>query len=329
MAVAGAEQGTGADFTLAPATDRSAGDGTSAAPHGYRAYGLAFRSDLVMPELRPDATGRADVAIRLRPIARPFPLAPAGTTFEFGRDTHFLAWRSVGRFLIHGARQIDVDPAPDVGEPLLRLPLVGPVMALLLHLRGMLVLHASAIAVGERSAIFLGDKQAGKSTTAAAMVAAGHRLLTDDILAIDFPLAGLPRIAPGFPQIKLSLDAAAAVVDDRLEPQPPPFPGFEKRQHRLVDRFSHDRVAPSRIYVLTRGDKAAVTPLAPGEALTALIRFSYVTRFGARALRGDAAVTHMKQCAALAGAASVSRLEVPGSLDRLDEAVRLVEEELA
>ena len=117
--------------------------------------------------------GDADVVIHLCPVRRRYPQAPATTTFEFEGETQYLAWRNVARFLIKGKRQIDVDPAPGAEEALVRLPLVGPVIALLLHARGLLVLHASAIAIGDQSAIFLGDKQAGKSTIAAALVAAG------------------------------------------------------------------------------------------------------------------------------------------------------------
>jgi hypothetical protein len=290
----------------------------------HRAYGLAFHSDLELPEFHRDFMEGADVVIRRRRIDRPYPEPPAATSFQLDGATKFLAWRSVGRYLIHDQHQIDVDPAPGASEPLVRLPLVGPVMALLLHLRGFLVLHASAIAIGDRSAIFLGDKQAGKSTTAAALVAAGHRLLTDDTLAIDFEPSGHPWIVPGFPQIKLSNDAAIAVADGGRQPQPPPFEGFEKRQHLLVDRFSHDRVAMTRVYVLVRGDKAAATSLKPPEALMALVRYSYIKRFGSQAL-GDTAGRHLEQCAALASSVEVNRLETPASLDRLDEVVRLIE----
>jgi hypothetical protein len=290
----------------------------------YRAYGLAVESDLELPELRRDFFGGADIVIRRRHIARPYPDPPQFTAFEFEPATQYLAWRKVGRYLIRGQDQIDVDPAPDAGEPLVRLPLLGPVMAVLLHLRGLLVLHASAVAIGGQSAIFLGDKQAGKSTTAAALVAAGHRLLADDTLAVEVPQLGTPSIVPGFPQIKLSSEAAAAVADKGRQAQPLPYEGFGKRQHLLIDRFSHERTALTRIYVLSRGTDASTKALAPPEALMALVRFSYVKRFGPQAL-GETAGRHLQQCARLANTVEVCRLEVPSGLDRLDEAVRLIE----
>jgi hypothetical protein len=59
------------------------------------------------------------------------------------------------------------------------------------------------------------------------------------------------------------------------------------------------------------------------------MRFSYITRFGSRALAGQEAARHLRQCAALSRAAQVCELEVPGDLTRLDEVVRLIEAELS
>lgn len=296
--------------------------------HFYRAYGLTISSEVALPELEPTAPADADLSIRIRPIDMPKPAVPGGTAFEFGPDRQYLAWETVGAFLITDARHIDIEPAPDVGDGLIAFPLLGPVMALLLHQRGMFILHASAIAVGGGSAVFLGDKGAGKSTTAGAMIAAGHKLLTDDVLAIAVDGPEGPQIAPGFPQLKLADDAAAAFTVEGAEVRPQVHPAIEKRQHRLSAGFSEERVPPSRIYVLERGEKAAISPLPAGEALAALIKFSYVTRFHRSAMPGMAAADHLRQCARLAGEIGVCRLEVPTGLDRIAEAVKLVESDV-
>ena len=297
-----------------------------AAGYRYRAFGLAILSEFALPELEPDSATVAgvDITVRLRPIERPGPNPRQATVFELGPETQYLAWRSVGRFLIRGLSEIDVDPAPGVGDPLLRLPLLGTVMALLLHVRGSLVLHASAVAVGNAGVVLLGDKGAGKSTTAAALVRAGHRLLADDVVAIDFADGGV-RIKPGFPQLKL--DAGIEIGADAVT-MPPVVAGFDKRQHRLAE-FQHTPVPPRVFYILERGTRAQVTPLNSGDALAALIRFSYVARFGSAAFKPRSPATHLQQCATLVGAARVCRLEVPNDRDRLDEAVRAIERDLA
>jgi hypothetical protein len=294
----------------------------------YRAYGFLIESGLSLPELEPASPGVADLSIRMLPTPPDFPEPTAPVEFDFESGNPYMLWPAVGAFRIVDGRSIEIAPAPGVSEKLLPFPLLGPVMALLLHIRGMLVLHASAIAIGSESAVFLGDKMAGKSTTAAAFIRAGHRLLTDDLLALDFS-GDTPLIAPAFPQLKLSEDSAGAVSLEAAEALPLVLPDFPKRQHRLSAGFSHTATQPTRIFVLKRGTKAAITRYPGPAALSALMRFSYISRFGSRALAGEEAARHLRQCAALSRVAQVCELEVPGDLNRLDEVVRVVEADLA
>lgn len=62
--------------------------------------------------------------------------------------------------------------------------LLGPVFGLLLRLRGVTCLHASAVAIGDWGIIFVGPEGAGKSTTAAAFAKSGYAVLSDDIVAL-------------------------------------------------------------------------------------------------------------------------------------------------
>jgi hypothetical protein len=280
-----------------------------------------------LPELEPDReAGEPDLVIRLRPTGRGAPETFSANTFEFGESEQFMCWPLVGAFLMHGTHVIDVERAPGVSDQLLPFPLLGPVLAVLLHLRGYLVLHASAVAKNGKSAIFVGDKMAGKSTTAATFVREGWRLITDDVLAID--LSHPPRIVPGFPQIKLAEDAERAVRIEGAEALPLVLPDFEKRQQRLSGGFSHETVAPSAVYVLTRGEQPGTTRLGAAEALSAVMQFSYISRFATRPLVGDEAREHLRHCARLVNAAPVYRLAAPTGLDRLPQAVALVEREI-
>ena len=295
----------------------------------YRAYGLTVASDVALPELEPAEPAAADILIAIGTIDMPKPSSEAATIFRFEPDRQYLAWHAVGSFLISNASRIDIEPAPGVDDALLAFPLLGPVMALLLHQRGLLVLHASAIAVAGRGAIFMGDKGAGKSTTASALIRAGHHLLTDDVVALHLARPDAPMIVPGFPQIKLAADAAAAISLGQAEVRPQVHPAIEKMQHRLHGAFSGGMAPATRIYVLERGAKAAVSALPGIAALPAIIKFSYVTRFGRAALSGDFAALHLRQCSAIANHVGVFRLEVPTGLDRIGEAVALIESDLA
>ncbi|MFI5329496.1 MAG: hypothetical protein ACHQ2F_00455 [Desulfobaccales bacterium] len=62
--------------------------------------------------------------------------------------------------------------------------LLGPVLGILLRLRGTPCLHGSAVAVGAQALGLLGPPGAGKSTTAAAFACLGYPVLTDDIIAL-------------------------------------------------------------------------------------------------------------------------------------------------
>jgi len=202
--------------------------GADRMPHFYKAYGLTISSEIELPELEPSAPASVDVLITVGRIDLPKPSPETGTAFRFEPQQQYLAWQTVGAFLITDACRIEVEPAPDVDDALLAFPLLGPVMALLLHQRGLLILHASAIAVGGKSAVFMGDKGAGKSTTASAMIRAGHRLLTDDVVALD--LTAQPMIVPGFPQLKLAADAAAAFPIRQAEIRPQVHAAIDKMQ---------------------------------------------------------------------------------------------------
>lgn len=302
--------------------------GEPAAPYCYRLYGLELWSDIELPELVASLPARSDLNLRLARIDREPPPGNGGNYFEFMPAGSFFMWEAVGKFLVTGNRLIEVEPASGVDERLLAFPLLGPVLAMTLHARGAFVLHASAVAVDGHAVAFLGDKGAGKSTTAAAMIAAGHELLSDDILALTRTRSGQWSVEAGFPQLKLSTDTATAIRVAGADVRLPPHTAIPKLLHRLTSGFSTSPVPLSRIFVLRRGDRPAIEKLRPKEAFTALAKFSYCARFGTSALNGDTAGRHLAAIGALLKEVDVCRLEVPERLERLGETVRLVEADL-
>ena len=103
-----------------------------------------------------------------------------------------------------------MDAGDGVSEEVLRLSILGPAMALVLHQRGTFVLHASCVAIAGRAVAFLGQHAAGKSTIAALLHARGHELVSDDVAAVEFAGEEVWAI-PSFPQTKLWSDAARAL----------------------------------------------------------------------------------------------------------------------
>ena len=298
----------------------------------YSAFGLAIASDLFLPELRAlPLAGEPDLVIRRVDTGRAFPEPDAAGTFRFGDDACFLLYPQIGAFRIAAPSLIEVEPRPGVDPGLIAFPLLGPVMALLLQMRGAFLLHGSALAAPEGGSAFafLGDKGAGKSTTAAAFLRAGYSLLTDDIIAIEGLAQGSGRIAPAFPQVKLAPAASAALADADLTARPDVPLVRDKRRFLVGGGFAGTPLVPGRFYLLARGPALALHPLTPKERMKAFLRFSYGTRFGPAAMTPRIAAAHAMACAALASRAQAAILTVPADLGALDALVDCVAADLA
>ncbi|MGH9700627.1 MAG: HPr kinase/phosphorylase, partial [Candidatus Acidiferrales bacterium] len=84
--------------------------------------------------------------------------------------------------------------------------LLGPVLGLVLRLRGTTCLHASAVEIHGRAVIFPGEEGAGKSTTAAALARRGHAVLSDDVVALA-ERDGIFLVLPAYPYLSLWEDS--------------------------------------------------------------------------------------------------------------------------
>ena len=174
--------------------------------HSYLAFGLVISSEINLPELCTHNMQGADVVISEANLAYLSKPNREGTWFSFNGNEAVLYWDAIGTFKVTDGRVILVDRHDDVDDDLVAFPLLGPVLAVLLHQRDLLLFHASAVSINGRAVCFLGDKGTGKSTTAAAMMSCGHSLLSDDIVALKF-VDGAPIVLPAFPQVKLKADA--------------------------------------------------------------------------------------------------------------------------
>jgi hypothetical protein len=290
--------------------------------HSYYAYGLNLRSVLPLPELLPGA-GAADARIRLGEVdGMPAEARARKAYARADAATAYLFWQEVGAFRITGGNEITVEPATGVEERVLRLFLLGPALALLLSQRGLLVLHASAVAIEGRAVAFLGESGHGKSTTAAAFHARGHPVVADDAVAVQID-DGCPMVYPGFPQLKLWPEVAAA-LGDSAESLPQLRPDLPKRGRDVRHRFAGERLPLATLYVLADGPRLRVEPLRSSEAIIEVVRHTYAARF----LHALGPSGHFRQCAALAQSARARRLHRPRSLDQLPALVSQVETDI-
>jgi predicted ATPase len=155
----------------------------------------------------------------------------------------------IARYLIETSDHVVVAPEKGGDPQDVSVLFTGAVFGMLCHMRDRLPLHASAIDVHGRAMVIAGESGAGKSTLAAAMAAAGFRLLADDV-AVVASVDGTPWIVPGGRVQKLWQDSQEALrlsagrelrtIQDR-----------SKYEHRAVD-FLPDRVPLGAVFHLSR-----------------------------------------------------------------------------
>jgi len=292
----------------------------------YFAYGLGIKSALPLPEfLATDA--ECDVTIHLdfdcKPIDYvPIEVAEKPAYIKITSEEAIIFVKEVGVFLVHGGHEVVVIPAPEVDDRLIRLYIVGTVMAILLYQRGLLVLHASVVDINGGAVAFLGKSGAGKSSTAAALHARGHKIIADDVAAINLGTSPA-TVLPGFPQIKLSTEAAVSLGYD-TESLLLLHPLEEKRGYRIKQGFSQAPLLLKRIYVLAEDAALDIEPIRPQEAVIELVRHSRPTT-----LFHSGGAPHFLQCARLAKELTIYRLKRPRSLSLLPDLAKFVEEHVA
>ena len=115
----------------------------------------------------------------------------------------YVGWEGVGQFLISpdGCR-IAGRQCEQAHPESFQVYLLGQALSYALVKVGFEPLHATAIVVDEKAAILLGSSDLGKSSLAACFLAAGYRLLTDDLLILRPSSRGVIAY-PGPPRIKL------------------------------------------------------------------------------------------------------------------------------
>ena len=296
--------------------------------HRYRAFSMTIDSDVRLDELtsESDVSRPADLRIVRTDIGYPIP--PLGNPADFDYEDPagtLMMWPGAAAIRIKGPDLIEIQPYADVPEAYLAFPLLGPIMGWVLHMRGLFVLHASAVVRNGRAFAFLGDKGAGKSTTATAFLKAGSELLTDDLLAIDVPDGQVPQMLPAFAQFKLTTGEPGAEGLTGAMPLPLVMEGFGKRQYRLAT-MHRDPIACGSLFVLERGGREPKLEwLGATDGLAALIRNSYTIRFARAPVEQQARGRQFRQIAALLGHSRVGKLMIPHDVERLPETVALLD----
>jgi hypothetical protein len=174
--------------------------------HLYRICGLSVGSEIVLPGLMviADHPGVPDVTIRQSTVPVVLDNAGAsGPNWQIAGRRFLLRIPDIARFLLSDGNHIAFEAEPGADPADIPIFILGTVFGILLHQRGQIVLHASAVRVNGKAILFCGPSGAGKSTLAAALAQRGYPLVTDDICAITGFGASEPHVHPDGRQLRL------------------------------------------------------------------------------------------------------------------------------
>jgi len=313
-----------------PQKDRAA---AVAAPsefqHRYGVYGIRVLSDapLDLPEYVDDGLASVEFVTGRAPV---FADALKGASFRsrpgawyryaFLEDgSSYVRWDHVGEFLVSAdGRRIVCRREEKISPESFQVYLLGQALSFALVKQHLEPLHATTVVVDGEAVAFLGSNAFGKSSLAASFLAAGFRLLTDDLLILrDSPRGVLAY--PGPPRIKLFSKVASRVLG-------PPADGpamnaeTDKRVLRLgVHQRCSEPVVLKTIYAVAAPRDACRTPdvrietLTPREAFLALLKGT----FNRRVVSVERLERQFDVMARLADRLIVRTLAYPRAIDRL------------
>lgn len=198
----------------------------------------------------------------------------------------------------------------------------GPVLGFALQLQGLVCLHGSAVVHEGRAYAFVAPSSFGKSTTAAALMARGCKLLTDGCIALDTSGERV-MVLPGPATMKLVPETLTHLYPDTEWEKSPRLASWLEKRVVTADELasSHTEAAPlASVSVLlpTHADRDfEVQRLGGQDALLRLIGNAYNSRQMAR--EPEVQRRQFDVFSRIAEEVPVNAVVAPRSLDRLDE----------
>lgn len=198
--------------------------------------------------------------------------------------------------------------------------LLGPVLGVVLRMRGLACLHASAIAINDSAIAFVGEEGAGKSTTAAAMSRRGYPVISDDIVALKKEKDAYV-VVPAYPYLCLWQNSVEALYGPKKD-----LPRFSESWDKRMLAFRQnalkfaDRPLPlSAIFLLGERTAEESAPcseaVSPQQALFSLVANSYATSL----LETSTRAHEFEVFGELAATIPVLRIHPHHDLQRIDQ----------
>ena len=312
-----------------PQQNPAAVAGPSPLPHRYGVYGVRVLSDtpLDLPEYSDDALACVEVVTGCAPV---FADALKGASFRsrpgawyryafLDDGSSYVRWDHVGEFLVSpDGRRIVCLRDEKVPAESFQVYLLGQALSFALVKQRLEPLHATTVVIDGEAIAFLGSNAFGKSSLAASFLAAGFRLLTDDLLILHDSPRGVLAF-PGPPRIKLFSKVACRVLG--VSPDGPAMNADTDKRVLRLD--AHQRcsapVVLKTVYAVAAPRDACRTPdvrierLSPREGFLALLKGT----FNRRLVSAERLERQFDVMAHLADRLAVRTLAYPRAIDRL------------
>lgn len=289
----------------------------------YCGFGLDFQSSIPLPEMRAGNAGQSKpVDVRMANAVCPEGLIHIAPGVAAGPHSFWMDVPGVARFHVSDGSTISIELAQGASLNDMRAFLLGSAMGALLHQRGFLPLHASAVEIDGNAVAFCGTSGAGKSSIALNLIKRGHRLLCDDICSIDLA-SGTPRLWPGLVNLKLWRESLEAVGEGHHALQPV-LPTLDKYKLPVNEDTEYCSYALEHIFLLgvSKLQNPATSALRGAEGVSALV---------ANTFRGQLVSPmgldryHFKQCIDTSAGAQAYLLSRPWSISGMSAACQAVE----
>jgi hypothetical protein len=292
----------------------------------YRLFGLLIESEITLPEL---VTGilKADVLIRFGVLTEQFENpSESGICYMNSIDKFILKVDGVACYLVEKGTNIIIDRNEGGSDDEIRLFLLGSAFGALIHQRGILPFHGSAIAIDHEAVIFSGISGAGKSTLAAGFLKKGYKLLADDFCVITLDNEGYPVAHPGYPQMKLWTDSLEN-LGHRSVSLKKNKGNFKKYTWPIQPDFCDHQLPVKGIYIISAvtNKEISLKKLTGLEKFNALHENTYRLNY---LNKGGTSIAHFNHIEAISQNCFVKSLVRPGQGFYLEKLIELIENDM-
>jgi hypothetical protein len=280
------------------------------------AYEIGFDSELPLPEL-PVSLKPADITVRFGEVPENLPDSRGSGPIFQARPGDLLLDALVGRFMVSDGNRVVIERKGSASDHDLRIVLLRPVMGAIFHQRGLLALHASAVATPQGAVVFCGHSGYGKSTLAGAFKRRGYDVLADDQSVISISDSSI-EIRPTYPSLYLLPDSMDA-LEHRRESGMKIRKNVEKYQVPVADRFCAQRMPLHRLYLLhpSGSEELKLGTVPRREAFRELLGMIYRLQFaGPLGCEADC-FSQLSRLVARVGLTRVSRPLAPFQLESM------------